>query len=339
MTRCLYCQEDKSENKYQKSEHVLPQSFGVFEHNFTLRNIVCDDCNHYFGNNLELALARDSMEGIARFSHGIKSPGEFKSFGRNSRIVMQVVEGDFEGVYVYREYSSEVDKIIIKPLPQIGFLIKGKYKYFLLDEIPERKKLEEEGFDGKLSKSIRGLAVELDTLQNRLKEKDIRFEVKEEDVSPPSSSESLLCQISATVDQKIFRAIAKIAFNYLAYHQDPAFLHETSFDVIRRYIRYGEQPTYRLILTKHDAILEDEPVTGQRRLGHIVTVNWAADGKSILAQASLLNRMTYCVSLAVNYPSERRDIRKGHFFDVANHRILELGARPKENIASHSQSG
>lgn len=39
--RCIYCLEDKEAPFFQKAEHVLPQSFGKFEQNFTLRDMVC----------------------------------------------------------------------------------------------------------------------------------------------------------------------------------------------------------------------------------------------------------------------------------------------------------
>jgi hypothetical protein len=44
MTRCIYCQQDRSADAFTKVEHVMPQSFGRFQHNFTPKNLVCDDC-------------------------------------------------------------------------------------------------------------------------------------------------------------------------------------------------------------------------------------------------------------------------------------------------------
>jgi hypothetical protein len=56
-----------------------------------------------------------------------------------------------------------------------------------------------------------------------------------------------------------------------------------------------------------------------------VTTGWAADGVSIVAQVSLLNLFTYLICLARNYEGERREITRGHFFNVADGVILELG--------------
>ncbi len=74
MITCVYCLENKPISFFKKAEHVLPQSFGLFKNNFTLRKIVCDQRNEYFGNNLEIVLARDTYEGGLRFETNIKEP-------------------------------------------------------------------------------------------------------------------------------------------------------------------------------------------------------------------------------------------------------------------------
>ena len=147
--KCIYCVEDKPLSSFTKIEHVIPQSFGLFKNNFTLRNIVCDDCNQYFGNHLEIAMARDTFEGASRFEFNLKSADEFKSLGKRSRMIIKIAEGECKGVYAYREYSQEQNKIIIKPVPQIGFLKNESagYEYFLLDQIPLKSYLDENEFD------------------------------------------------------------------------------------------------------------------------------------------------------------------------------------------------
>jgi HNH endonuclease len=68
--QCIYCKEDKPASAYKKVEHVIPQSFGKFINNFTLRQLVCDACNQFFGDRVELALARDTLEGQSRSGFG-----------------------------------------------------------------------------------------------------------------------------------------------------------------------------------------------------------------------------------------------------------------------------
>jgi hypothetical protein len=74
-----------------------------------------------------------------------------------------------------------------------------------------------------------------------------------------------------------------------------------------------------------DSVLADE--TDKRRLGHAVTLNWPSDGVSIVAQLSLLAWFKYSVCLAREYDGERREISRGHFFNIADGEILKLGRR------------
>src|SRR5437016_2988444 len=124
--QCIYCSVDKYQQSFLKTEHVMPQSFGRFQNNFTLNGanhpqIVCDCCNQYFGDNLEINLARDAFESTYRYEYGIKEPEKFKSVGKRSRLKRIVAEGEFKGAYAYLEYSERQGKIVLQPAPQIGF--------------------------------------------------------------------------------------------------------------------------------------------------------------------------------------------------------------------------
>ena len=161
-----------------------------------------------------------------------------------------------------------------------------------------------------------------------LLEKGFTFKAHK-DVNPDDSEPSLLCKIEGVIDESIIRAVAKIAFNYLAYWQGPQFMLEADFNLTRRFIRYGVKPQYPLIKIRQESILGDEPLSGKTRSGHLLTVDWASDKRSIVAQVSLLNWMTYSVSLARNFSGEHRVIQRGHFCDSYNQQIVQLGARLK----------
>ena len=96
---CIYCLEDQTPSCFTKVEHVVPQSFGRFENNLTLHETVCDGCNKYFGDNLEIALGRDTYEGGLRFDYELKQPSEFKSLGKKTRLTVRIHEGEFKGAY------------------------------------------------------------------------------------------------------------------------------------------------------------------------------------------------------------------------------------------------
>jgi hypothetical protein len=327
MSRCIYCFEDKPEDSYRKAEHVMPQSFGRFQNNFTLHGMVCDSCNHHLGNELETFLARDSLEGLSRVDHGIKKPRDFQYVRNSDRVVIRVAEGDLSGCYAVREYSEQEGRVILKYLPQVGFMMAptGRYEYFLSSALPTKAELEDQGFDTVHPKAIFGVEIELDDLTRLLAEKGISFNRGKErprGTSPPD----VLVEVSITIDDRIWRGIAKIAFNYLAHCLGHDFALGPAFDPIRRYIRYGQKQDYPFVDAQQEAILAGEPIEGQRLLGHLVTLNRANDGVSIVSQVALFNRLTYRVSLARDFPDLTTPISRGNFFDVANLRILELGS-------------
>jgi hypothetical protein len=169
--------EDKDPEYFLKTEHVMPQSFGRFQNNFTLNGVVCDCCNKYFGDNLEINLARDTLEGVYRYQLGVKEPEEFKSVGKRTRLTREVAEGEFKGAYAYLEYSDEQGKIVLKPVPQIGLLKKdsSEYSYFLCDELPHRSALDQEIFDIDHPRALRTLACSQELAEKVLAEKGFTF--------------------------------------------------------------------------------------------------------------------------------------------------------------------
>ncbi len=321
---CIYCREKKPASAYTKAEHVLSQSFGKFKNNLTLIRLVCDACNLFFGDNVELALARDTLEGQSRVDFGVKRAEDFTSPGCRSRIRIKIAEGEFKGAYAFRDYSETDGSVTLQPVPQVGFRQResAEYKYFPLDELPNKRQLEDLGLDLQHPESIRAVGISAEELSKRLADKGISFQ-HAGDVVSASESASLLCEVQGTIDHTILRGVAKIAFNYLAYWEGGDFVRQTSFDQIRNFVRYGLLASYQLVRVSQQPILSDEGV--RRRVGHLVTVAWAADGVSIVAQVSLLNWLTYLVCLARSYEGERRKITRGHFFNVAAGEILELG--------------
>jgi hypothetical protein len=164
-----------------------------------------------------------------------------------------------------------------------------------------------------------------------LSEKGFTFKAHR-NVNLDDSEPSLLCKVEAAIDDTIFRAVAKMSFNYLAYWQGREFMLEADFNPTRRYIRYGAKPKHSLIKIRQEPILGDEPLYGKRRSAHLLTIDWAADKQSIVGQVSLFNWLTYSVCLARNVLGERRAIQNGHFFDPYNQRILRLGAKANSSL-------
>ncbi len=306
-------------------EHVIPQSFGVFKNNFTLHNAVCDNCNQYFGDNLEIALARDSLEGLSRYEFGVKKPHQFKSIGKKTRIVTKIAEGEWKGAFAYREYSKQQGQVVINPLPQIGFLNSDAsgYAYYLLSDVPDKKTSESLGFDLSRPKSMRLLGANLNDAVRVLQSKGISFKAGGE-ISSATDDKDILCEVEATIDETIFRAVAKIALNYLAYWEGSEFVCQTPFHPIREFVRQGRKPAYPLVRVSNQPVLADEKEIDKRHLGHIITLNWAIDNVSIVSDVSLMNWARYSVSLAKNFTGEKKNLRRGHFFNSYDSEIIVL---------------
>ncbi len=325
--KCIYCLEIKSDNSFTKAEHVLPQAFGLFQNNFTLTGVVCDECNQYFGDKLEIDLGRDTFEGISRYKYGIQRPKDFKTLGKRSRFRIKVAEGPVKGSLSYLEYSQKLNTVVIKPLPQVGFLNKGSlnYNYFLLEEIPNKTDLEIQGLN--YSSNVRALGNDFEEIQRALANKGIHPEFQTEIVFTKEESDTWLVEVEGSIDKTIYRAIAKTAFNYLAYWQGSDFVLQEIFDSIRHYIRKGKQERDPFVMVRNQNILADESSQESIRLAHIITVNWAQDDTTIISQVSLFNILSYTVQLARNYTSEKSNLRKGHFFNLGDHKIFELTAK------------
>ena len=145
--RCIYCLEEKESRFFNSREHAIPQCFGVFRDNLTLNKMVCDECNQYFGRNIENCLGRDSLEGIARYRFGI-NPKKMPFHKRLKFMVGNV--NVLKGVQVIplpSDRQRETNEL--KLISQVGFFNKrtGKYSYFSKEEIPTKEELERQGYE------------------------------------------------------------------------------------------------------------------------------------------------------------------------------------------------
>jgi hypothetical protein len=128
--KCVYCLQEKSVNAYKKREHVIPQCYGVFvPDNLILRKVVCDECNQYFGDNIELYLGRDTIEGIIRYKFGIEPR---KQPQKHQRLKTRIQEGELKGMIVTHKPSEILGEIDLEPVIQAGFFNKEteRYDYF-----------------------------------------------------------------------------------------------------------------------------------------------------------------------------------------------------------------
>jgi len=324
MKKCIYCLENEDTTGFTSREHVLPQSFGKFKANMTLVDKVCHKCNQKLGNELEIYLARDSYEGMSRYKLKVNENPRFK----NLRLSISLAGGYLKGMLLYITYDRNTNKLVILPKNQIGFRRKdGFYEFFLFDNLPNNEFLNK----NYLLNHEKGLfippGVDQGEAERALSLRNVRFKVSQIE-NLDFGDQEFLCEINGVIDKTIYRAIAKIGFNYLAYFNNSDLIFQDEFNVIRNFILKGKEPSYSLVRVDSQSILADEKISSRRSM-HIITVNWAGDGSSILAKVSLFNQLTYCVCLSKNYHHTGKKLEKigfGHYFDPHSKTIEKLGS-------------
>ncbi len=238
---CIYCLKEEMSNGFSSEEHILPQFLGKFINELVLNDKklknykVCNDCNQFFGNNLDIMLGRGSVEGILRRKY--KKSKNQKDIKDSIKITLA------EGLYKGLRYYLIDDKIY--PIErQVGFKKKdsAEYDFYKFDSLPPEEivKTKYDLSTPDLLFIIEHLPEDLKTLHDKYSNLKLRFDERN-----LAFSQEVLVKIECTITMSIKRAIAKIIFNYLAYFNSTETLIHNSFDKIRNFIRYGDDPKWR----------------------------------------------------------------------------------------------
>lgn len=332
--KCIYCLQDKQPKEYKKREHVMPQCLGCFSpDNLILYKCVCDDCNQFFGDKLELFLGRDSYESIERIQHGIEPETPLRN---KRRVKSKIADGEWKGVIVEEVKADTPGEIGIKNSIQAGFYNKltNEYVYYEPKDIPSAEQLEKEGYD--LKKTIWMFAdeSELRQLIETLKEKGIKITTKDNFIQPDPPVGSLPVESEVTIDRTISRALSKIAFNYLTYVVGRKIVLREEFNGIRQFIRFGEGELKEYFAVNVSPILHDDQKLKRLKAkitqGHLINVEWR--GNAIISKVSPFNSYTYAVMLCSNFKSIWFPIKSGHHFDITSRKISKLITASKRII-------
>ena len=318
---CIYCERDLPRSGFSR-EHVVPRAFGAFERSLTLHEVVCSECNQYFGDTIDFALARGSVEAVLRLATDVKSHSETDELRRERIRFAWMAMGDWHGLIL--QLVAHPDGLVAEPVPQVGFATPTGDKFVFVPEEMLRDAAQPLPEVADPKQGLLLVANSADT-QQRLVEvlnaRGIRFQEHRRAALPTQPD---LVEIRATLDSLVLRCVAKIAFNYLAYTQPGGFALREDFSVIRGFIRYNRHPPYPVIHVDSQPILGDDTVTQRRTNGHLVTVDWALDGTSIVAQVSLFNQARYAVSLVREFRGVWWWIRSGYHFDIERRTVEPL---------------
>lgn len=320
---CIYCASTAPPR--EKREHVMPQSYGSFENNWVL-DCVCDDCNQYFGDKLELVLGRDSSESILRLKYGLKPPRAAADL-LNRRLELTIeTAGPWRGARAFMAMDLTGTGLELLPFPQAGFRRPLQADFVWIAEAD----LNETSIAPYLPKGTEYRIVgptdeDLQRIDRRLK--DLGFKPIQqgflEDTIGKDHNISFAAEM--TFDIIVQRAIAKIAFNYAAYVIGAEFLRHDTFAPTRRFIRHADTPTgYQVTTPTFRPILADDAPRERQTNGHLLIVEWDRSQRVLQARVSLFNELTYVVRFCREYQGIWFDVATGHLFDPFAHQIVKL---------------
>jgi hypothetical protein len=321
---CLYCEEAKATDQFNR-EHVLPVAFGRYDvNNFVLYPRVCSGCNSYFDTNLDGPLARDSKEGLDRFVHGGVKPKKGRKLP-GTRLRPKRSGGRFDGALLRWALDATGTHLSAIPAPQLGFARSedGPFEWFSLDELPSPEALRSKHF----SHCVAG-GMPREEATALVKRFGFDIVLATELVDPPDADGTVATTTEGRIDQTLRRAVAKIAFNYFAYHYaDVAALDH--FRDIRRYVRFGEEPARNPVALSTDRILGGLAPDVQV-VGHIITASWDGAAHRVLAQVSLFDWVQYRVTLSTStFLVPPVFVESGHIFNPYSKQIAELTRDPR----------
>ncbi len=321
---CVYCQATKPTSDFNR-EHVIPESFGTFgPETYVLRHQVCRACNQHFGDTLDRCLARDSPEGLERYSIGAATLKEHLRVG-GGRLQLRHNGGFLDGAIVEFGPSDDATELVAHLLPQLGFSREreGPVHWVRADPLPSVDDLPSTRFQKGETYFVRTVGMPPERGADILRKLGIASN-SQEIVPPEPMGEEVELTARAPLDDTHTRGIAKIAFNYLAFHF-PDIASMPQFDAIRRYVRYGDKLDFTAVIaTNHKVLGQVDEAT--QLLAHAITAHWVPGLNSLVAQVSLYTWATYQVRLsALPFPAlPPLIVDSGHLFDPFNRRILPL---------------
>ena len=153
--RCIYCPQNDPD-RFRGVEHVIPQSFGTFGSETPTLDCVCDDCNAYFGRELDQLLARDTIEGVKRYNRGQFSNEPRAQKRLHITLAEGVETGDFAGLKVAIDGTTGK---LMRLLPQFHIFNRttGKWEVYFEHQIAGLK-LPEDAFGRPGTRKIKNFA-------------------------------------------------------------------------------------------------------------------------------------------------------------------------------------
>jgi len=330
MVTCIYCRQSKGPFT---RDHVVQDGFGKFQGALVIHNSVCHECNQEFSRTIDLALTRSSAEGFERYRFGVKNPAEIEKF-KYSSLKLRVKEaGDFHGAQFIQRADPAGKKLVSHVVAGIAVRRKDseEFVHFLEAEVRDGSWLRNADVDWRRGVKVYGGGTKSDELRVVLEGQGVVLPIWRP-MKPPKSG-VLTVEQEFAFNSEMQRAVAKIAFNSLAYCEQTEYALQEAFDPIRKYIRYGEKPSSSLqpvmstdglpfdkINTPGGKVLKD----GEKRpVIHFVSLGTNTE-RNVVGAVTLFGFMTHRVMLAGAFTGQLPEPR-AHLYNVKMREVFELG--------------
>lgn len=243
---CIYCSESDL-SKFSGREHVIPQAFGTFGAKTPTLQCVCDPCNTALGRELDQMLARETVEGIARYSRGRLSKELRPQRRLRFTLSDQGEAGEMLGAAVG---GLDPTTNLLLPLAtqlQIENRQTGKMDIFTRAQLGKMS-LSDEVYGAPGARKLVIFARNKDEHDAFLEDlSQAGFDMQMEggaqfDINPTldeSGRATIGVYIEGTFDQLHRRALAKIFFNLMVFYLGDE-VNAARWASLKRFIRYGE---------------------------------------------------------------------------------------------------
>ena len=296
MPKCIYCPADTPDPGYKNREHVIPQAFGLFKpDNLVLRKEVCEECNKYFNEELEVKGTRASVEGIHRFTAAnLMGTDSFLKMPKG-RVRWEMEDPGWQDLKTHFK-KGEDGEVEIHYKPQVLVTYEdGTKKTFFPEDITDINQFDK-------AKGYRAFIVSLEdakAIREALDRIGITPSWGEINNMPDNGKTTVSATAYIVFDDITRRLMAKIVFNYLAYNAGGPFVLKPEFDAIRRFIRYGEGQGAELVVNSQEPFIQEEKgaVGWYLTDDHLVGVRDSRAG-GVLGDVAIFNLIHYHVLLS-----------------------------------------
>lgn len=243
---CIYCGEGDPA-KFSGREHVIPQAFGTFGAKTPTLKCVCDPCNGALGRELDQMLARETLEGLARYGQGRRSKEMRPQRRLRFSLADEAEAGGMLGAAIVGLDPTTNELMPLATQLQIENRQTGKIDIFTRAELG-RFTLPDEVYGPAGERKLNIFApskAEHDAFLDELNQAgfDMRMAGPSELGINPSVDDTgqatLGVHVEGTFDDVHRRALAKILVNFAAFYLGDE-VNSARWTDLKRFIRYSE---------------------------------------------------------------------------------------------------